>query len=377
MAGVRKKGDGYYCTFRFQGKRYYFAIGKVPEAQAKAKGAEVDETLTLIERGRLTVPERVTLEKFVAAGGKAPVISSRPETITARQLIDHYLTTHANGTVEENSLATSRTHLNQFTETVGERFRVQSLTLLNLQEHVDRRRKKGVAAVILKKEVATIRACWNWAVHSGLLKGTFPGRGLRFPKEEEKEPFRTFAEIEAILAAEKPDDERKEALWEALYLTRPEIEEFLNHVREHATLPWVFPMVAFAAYTGARRSEILRALVTDVDLAAGVVTIREKKRVKGKRSTRTAPITPKLAECLHAWLAARPDIRERFGFAVKTRREELELTQEDLADRAGIHRTYLSDVERGTRNLSLINIERLAAALDLPISGLFQIVEDD
>jgi transcriptional regulator with XRE-family HTH domain len=69
------------------------------------------------------------------------------------------------------------------------------------------------------------------------------------------------------------------------------------------------------------------------------------------------------------------DIRERFGFAVKTRREELELTQEDLADRAGIHRTYLSDVERGARNLSLINIERLATALDLPISGLFQIVE--
>ena len=56
------------------------------------------------------------------------------------------------------------------------------------------------------------------------------------------------------------------------------------------------------------------------------------------------------------------DIRERFGFAVKTRREELKLTQEDLSDGVGIHRTYLSDVERGSRNLSLINIERLAAA---------------
>ena len=72
---------------------------------------------------------------------------------------------------------------------------------------------------------------------------------------------------------------------------------------------------------------------------------------------------------------ARPDIRERFGFAIKTRREELGLTQEDLAGRAGIHRTYLSDIERGSRNLSLINIERLAAALSLKISELFQIVE--
>ena len=72
---------------------------------------------------------------------------------------------------------------------------------------------------------------------------------------------------------------------------------------------------------------------------------------------------------------AKPDIRERFGFAVKVRREELHLTQEELADRAGIHRTYLSDVERGGRNLSLINIERLAAALALRISELFQMVE--
>ena len=70
-----------------------------------------------------------------------------------------------------------------------------------------------------------------------------------------------------------------------------------------------------------------------------------------------------------------PDIRERFGFAVRVRREELDLTQEDLADKARIHRTYLSDIERGTRNVSLINIERVAAALSLPISELFRLVE--
>lgn len=69
------------------------------------------------------------------------------------------------------------------------------------------------------------------------------------------------------------------------------------------------------------------------------------------------------------------DIRERFGFAVKLRREELGLTQEDLADRASIHRTYLSDIERGSRNPSLINIERLAQALSVSLSGLFGLVE--
>jgi len=72
---------------------------------------------------------------------------------------------------------------------------------------------------------------------------------------------------------------------------------------------------------------------------------------------------------------AKLDIRERFGFAVKIRREDLGLTQEDLAEKAGIHRTYLSDIERGTRNVCLFNIERVASALSLPISDLFRFVE--
>ena len=72
---------------------------------------------------------------------------------------------------------------------------------------------------------------------------------------------------------------------------------------------------------------------------------------------------------------SKPDVRERFGFAVKSRREELGLTQEELANGAGIHRTYLSDVERGSRNLSLLNIERLAAALSLSMSELFQKID--
>lgn len=72
---------------------------------------------------------------------------------------------------------------------------------------------------------------------------------------------------------------------------------------------------------------------------------------------------------------AKPDVRERFGDAVRARREELQLTQEDLADKAGIHRTYLSDIERGARNLSLINIEKLAAALNVSMAALFEAVE--
>ena len=70
----------------------------------------------------------------------------------------------------------------------------------------------------------------------------------------------------------------------------------------------------------------------------------------------------------------KPAIQVQFGFAVRTRREALGLTQEDLADKAKIHRTYLSDVERGSRNVSLVNIDRLAASLGLSLPDLFKLV---
>ena len=57
------------------------------------------------------------------------------------------------------------------------------------------------------------------------------------------------------------------------------------------------------------------------------------------------------------------NIQARFGKRLRTVRGKKDVSQEELAARAGLHRTYISSVERGERNISLVNIERLAKAL--------------
>lgn len=64
-----------------------------------------------------------------------------------------------------------------------------------------------------------------------------------------------------------------------------------------------------------------------------------------------------------------------FGQAVRKFRLKRAISQERLAELADIHRTYIGDVERGTRNISLRNMTRIAKALQVPLSRLVQEME--
>jgi transcriptional regulator with XRE-family HTH domain len=58
------------------------------------------------------------------------------------------------------------------------------------------------------------------------------------------------------------------------------------------------------------------------------------------------------------------------GKTIAERRRDLGFSQEDLAEEAGLHRTYVGSVERGEKNVSLINLVKIAAALRIPLSRL-------
>jgi transcriptional regulator with XRE-family HTH domain len=66
------------------------------------------------------------------------------------------------------------------------------------------------------------------------------------------------------------------------------------------------------------------------------------------------------------------DIRIRFGRAIRRIREEQEINQEEAAERCGLHRTYYSGIERGIRNVSLMNIDRIAKGLKTSLPRLFE-----
>lgn len=66
----------------------------------------------------------------------------------------------------------------------------------------------------------------------------------------------------------------------------------------------------------------------------------------------------------------RDELLHAFGDAVRTRRTELGLSQEALALEVGLHRTYVGGIERGERNVALVNIFRLAATLQMPAAEL-------
>jgi len=65
------------------------------------------------------------------------------------------------------------------------------------------------------------------------------------------------------------------------------------------------------------------------------------------------------------------DIRKRIGLRIKEYRTNLKLTQEALAFKAEVDKTYLNEVENGKRNVSVINLEKIIFALEVTIRDFF------
>ncbi len=309
MASLQRKGENWYCQFMYQRQRHTVTIGKVKEAEAHASAARIDYILMRVRQRLLDVPAGMDIVAFIEHDGKPPAATkAAPKSTPFSELRDAYLGTVGHGALEDNTLYTAKIHLQHLATTLGTNFPMDTLTLAQLQRHIDRR-QKNVAGVTIKKEIDTLRAAWNWAYRMGLTPPVFPSAGLVYPKGDDKLPFMTRDEIERRIKAGGEADE----LWECLYLTHLEIAELLDHVQQREISAWIYPALVLTAHTGARRSEMMRTKPEDVDLAGATLTIREKKRVKGRRTTRRLPLSARLTEALTIWMGERSGASFLFG----------------------------------------------------------------
>lgn len=315
MAALQERNGSYRILFNYRGRQRAFTIGRVVEAEAWAKVALVDYLLMRLKQGLVEVPPGRDIVEFLKHDGASPAGSSGPDAAfdsagpTLADLRDRYLETHGNGTLEVNTLRGIRRHFGHLARALGETFPIRELTLSDLQGYVDHRakaegRRGPLLPTTIRKEIVTLRTAWNWGARMGIVAGRCPVDGLRYAKGDERPPFQSRAEIERQLSG--LSGPKADELWEVLYLTFEEVGRLLDYVKATAGHPWIYPLVATAAHTGARRGELLRMRVGDLDLAASTISIRERKRVHGSRTTRRVPLSTTLAAILAEWLEVHP-----------------------------------------------------------------------
>lgn len=263
----------------------------------------------LLRSGRLLVPPGADPVVFILSDGKQ-TDASQPRLLTLAELFGAYQQQRLAGAKEASTIKTEDIHLRHLTRILKGRSFAVAVTQSQLQQYVATRlsevRAGGTPITVetVRKEVATLRVVWNWAVRQEMLHGPAPVAGLTYPKRDEKPPFMTIDVITERCGDSDFVGSAAKRHWECLYLRRHEVQEVLALIREHSVHPYMFPLCALIAYTGVRLSETVRARREDLDWMRGTILVREKKRSRVRAITfRRVDLIPPLQDVLRNWLS--------------------------------------------------------------------------
>ena len=229
--------------------------------------------------------------------------------LTLGSLRDRYLETHGNGSLEERTLDGIRLHFKHLVAALGEAFPIRELSLADLQGYVDRRAKaKGIGAGTLPghDQEGDRHASHGLELgrEDGSRRGPVPQRRAALSQERreaavpDREP-RSSGSSPASTAEAGPTSgtrstsarPRSRSCSPTSATCRPSVDP---------------PLMATAAHTGARRSELIRMRVIRRRLRRRHHHIREKKRSHSERTTRRVPLSSSLAAVLKEWIAVHP-----------------------------------------------------------------------
>ena len=315
MASLEKRGDTYRVVFWFANQKYSKSLKTSKKSDAETRLLNLEETIRLVECGRLQIPDDADLVTFLLSDGKLQQQRTKqrdPKPVTLKSLFDDFFDSIPADNLEGTTEYGMKIHKKHLIRLFGARYPVGTLDLEDLQNYVNKRAKEktrwgsAISATTIAKELTTFSTVWRWGAKTKRIKGEYPRDGIRLPKTEELPPFQTWNEIERQIEQNGLEPDEAKQLWESLYLRASEIDALLADVHKHAQYPFIYPMVFTPAHTGARRSELLRSLRTDFNFDAGVVTIREKKRKRGKLTTRRVPLSDRLSKVIRDWFDAHP-----------------------------------------------------------------------
>jgi integrase len=294
----------YVLCFRIGDKRFRRSLDTTSRAVADEDVQQVELNLRKLQRGYLTIPKGADVISFLLSNGQVTQPFSVPDQITLKALFDKYFAAMPKGSLEETTIATMKVHRKWLESYFGKSARVESIDLIALQGYIESRSKDSgqnelLSPVTIRKEIMTLRTVFNWAKHSNLVHGEFPTRGLKYPKGKEKPPYMPFKDVRR--QTKSMEAEEAAELWECAFLTRDELDELLAYVERVANHPYIYPMFVFCGHTGARRSEMARAKVSDLDFQEGFVTLHERKKSRETKTTRRVPMSGLFKRVMREW----------------------------------------------------------------------------
>lgn len=309
----------FHIVMRFKGRKYKQSLRTQHRLEADAQLARVKFNLHLCEMGRLEIPANVhPLEFLLADGNKNDSSAETTCALTLDRLVSQFFAALPERGLEGSTVDAMKLHCRHLCRHFKNNFLIQTLTTQHLQLYVNRRAtmksqfRKPISASTINKELVTFGTMWRWAARCRMVEGAFPRKGVRLPKSEESPPFQTFEEIENQIRMGSLSADEQDRLWIALYLRRSDLDELLMHVKNTAAHEFIYPLFVMAAHTGARRSEMLRSQRIDFDFDREVVTIRERKRVRGATTTRRVPMSTLLSSTIRDWFVKHPGSTSTF-----------------------------------------------------------------
>jgi integrase len=331
MASLHVCDGNWHVSFRYGGTQFKASLGIAyvapkgggkasPPDEATERLADIRRCVRELDEGRGTLPpdaDKATTKQYILTGGR---LLSKPvvrKSSTLSNMIDPehgiYFSTYT-AAKQANTIIGEKIHAGHFLRILGKATPMETITTAKLQRDYvgfrlkeDGQRGRKLSGDTIRKELRTFAQMWKAARTEGYVTGDSPTRGVSLPLSDEKEPFRTWQDIERLVSRSGLSDNEIQTYWDSLFLDEAQVLELLKYVRKKASLPFILPMFAFAAFTGARRSEILNSRIEDWDFEKNIVRIREKKGSKKKNVTfREVPIHPRLAKIMRHWFTIHP-----------------------------------------------------------------------